>query len=501
MCFLISDTPTIHFNKKRSNRSPNCYNIQEGKIVDRPPTRSGRYISPIRIKNKILCSPKLSKSSKQNESSVSKESSISNPSTPISRDSKQHDLASNKSDSTSKNTQWYTSQPHPVWDFDKGINSVECAKIGTISYREKRNPLASTRLSCYKPKISEHYSLPHYKSVDDFLFLNNSDEVTSNSSTSTVGSDYSGINQTVIEKNTSNPHLLDTNDNLILSNDEKKYSELHINEDEDSENKLNNENYDFSSLTTKSVENIFEPKLYALASTPTNNKKSRMDMANFSDKIKTMSSRTQKLFSKIYNNSENKSASSTNKQSQLTNQITESRVNENETVPNKTKPATEEKSSKSRRSLSYGNLPGLEDFRATLRNFHKSQNNKNIKEEINPKVKDHVKDDLLVGGEDTDSGILVNESGQSSIIETDDAFHPDHIACGAERSTKSRNASKYSSTDVNSNFEFKFVQLCIEEIDIDRCLGFGVKAVRNDAMNKRISYQVANIRSGGVVDR
>lgn len=450
-----------------------------------------------------MCSPKLPKNSKQHDSSVLKETSISNPTTPINRDSK-HDFTSNKSDNTSSKTQWYTSQTHPVWDFDKGISSVECAKIGTISYREKRNPLASTRLSCYKPKISDHYSLPHYKSVDDFLFLNNSDEVTSNSSTSTVGSDYSGVNQTIIEKNASNPHLLDTNDNLILSNDRKNYSELHINEDAGNENKLEHkENYGLSSLTTKSVENIFEPKLYALASTPTSNKRNRIDMANFSDKIKTMSSRTQKLFSKIYNNSENKSAaSSTNKQSQLTNQITESRVNENETEPNKTKSTTEEKSSKSRRSLSYGNLPGLEDFRATLKNFHRSHNSKNIKEESNQKLPNVVlvKDDLLVGGEDTDSGILVNESGQSSIIETDDVFHSDHVARATEHRI-SRNAMKNPSTDVNSNFEFKFVQLCIEEGNADRCLGFGVKAARNEAMNKRISYQVANIQPGGIVDR
>lgn len=451
------------------------------------------------------------KNLKQNECSTArKDSSISNIA-----DSK-YDTAETDSACLQKSQHWHKSHPQPIWDFDKGINSLECAKIGTISYREKRNPLASTRLSCYKPKITEHYSLPHYKSVDDFLFLNSSDEVASNSSTSTVGSDYSGLNQTVIEKNSSNPHLLDSNENLIEVKD-KKLNELHINEgierekfeDNKSDRSDSNERYGFRSLTTKSVENIFEPKLYALASTPTNNKRNRRDMANFSEKIKTMSSRTQKLFSRIYNNSENKS-SLTNKQTQIANQISDAHVHEDEIIPNNAKTTTaENKTSKSRRSLSYGHLPGLEDFRATLKNFNKSQNSKNhIKEEAkcqrkpnNTAARDQNKDDVVVSGEDTDSGILVNESGQSSFIETDDVFHAETSNNVTDRCSSSINKAKNSSDDVNANFEFKFVQLCIAETDTNRALGFGVKAVRNETMNKRIGYQVASIRPGGIVDR
>lgn len=424
----------------------------------------------------------------------------------------------------------------PIWDFDKAINSVECAKIGTISYREKRNPLASTRLSCYKPKITDNYSLPHYKSVDDFLFLNsNSDDIASNSSSST--SEYSSDHRTdlidinansdLIENqqkpkltkeniNTSSSHLQNEDDELLV--DDKTFALLKQN----GNRRQFDETYGFTTtITTKSVENIFEPKLYTLASNP---KKIRKDlnMANFSEKIKCMSSRTQKLFSKIYNNNSNSQSNSCGKQQQQPQiTITANGVvvlpndDENKTV----KDAATGKVSKSRRSLSYGNLPGLDDFRHTLKHFNKSKSgssskkNDDIREDesdeslaqnvhkltINVNQNQTVKDDLLVGGEDTDSGILVNESGQSSIIETDYLLHPDHhhIDNGNNRMQKKMPSNATS----NQDFEFKFVRLCIEEDDQDRCLGFGVKAIRSEMMSKCVGYQVATILPGGIVDK
>lgn len=423
-----------------------------------------------------------------------------------------------------------TQRAAPIWDFDKGISSVECAKISTISYREKRNPLASTRLSCYKPKITDNYSLPHYKSVDDFLFLsgNTSDEIASNSSSNSECSSSDNChNATDIN---ANDHFADNQEHCTLTKEKKNQSacdllggrelesndDAHGNDDDDRQvtpatirrgignRKEFDETYGFTTCNAKSVENIFEQKLYSLASSP---KKTRKDlnMSNISEKIKCMSSRTQKLFSKIYSNG-GQSASNSVSGKQST-----AKQNPKSIDPSLTQPALIEatpKVPKSRRSLSYGHLPGLEDFRQTLKNFNKSTKG-DIKEEPIDEPVTHsmqkcsmataaAKDDLLVGGEDTDSGILVNESGQSSIVDTDYVPHIDAHSFSSLHQNRLHGAGNTS----NQEIEFKFVRLCIEENDPDRSLGFGVKSVRNDAsMNKSRGYHVATIQTGGAADR
>lgn len=508
LCSFVADTPSLTFVKKRSHRSPNCYNIQEGKIFERPTNRPNRYISPIRIKNKSLHSPRNADDIASITSGDSATTESSNGQSP---------LTATYQNSTK------TPCAAPIWDFDKGISSVECAKIGTISYREKRNPLASTRLSCYKPKITDNYSLPHYKSVDDFLFLNGntSDEIASNSSSS--NSEYSSSdhchNAINIDIN-ANDHFARNQEPCTLTKQEKNQSACDLlgstehgnteaaDDDDDNEPEVRqvtpatirrrvgnrkefDETYGFTTCNAKSVENIFEQKLYALASSP---KKTRKDlnMSNISEKIKCMSSRTQKLFSKIYSNGGQ--SASTAKQNAKVSEQPSTQPTVIEAIP---------KVPKSRRSLSYGHLPGLEDFRQTLKNFSKSSTTSDIKEEaIDETVAQGMqkcslataKDDLLVGGEDTDSGILVNESGQSSIVDTDYVPHVD--------AHSHHNRQPGSGHTSNQEFEFKFVRLCIEENDRDRCLGFGVKSIRNDAsMNKGSGYHVATIQPGGVADR
>lgn len=266
------------------------------------------------------------------------------------------------------------------------------------------------------------------------------------------------------------------------------------------------ESYGFAKLTTKSVENILEPRLYDLVATPIvpEKKSKKHNMANISDKIKTMSSRTQKLFARIYNSAHPKQAAE----------------EENDTPRRPIfggKAATcRVKMPKSRRSLSYGNIPGLEDFKQVLKEIDQLDESAvpaplSAATDVKPataktdaghhRLHDEVKDDLLDGCEDTDSGILVNESGQSSIIETDDVFLPEGYIKLSARGVRGREAVPDATTqqDVNSNIEFKFVRL---PVDTSYGLGIGIKAISSElSINRRMGYQVANISKGGMVER
>lgn len=386
--------------------------------------------------------------------------------------------------------------------------------LNTISYNEKRNPLADTRLSCYKPKANEKYSLPaHYKSVDDFLFLNSNEDTASDSSTmSSSPVDDKRVLTSAIAASAVCDRSVDKPDDTPPTAAE---SSLCMAQRRFGRNEYVADDPDFK-LTTKSVENICDSHLYddrshATAITPNSNKKmKRPNMTQFSDKIKTMSSRTQKLFARIYHHG----AQLTKQQKPAAGGTPAS----NDTGERKTmfgiKAATcRMKMPKSRRSLSFGNIPDLEDFKQVLKeidqlddgggdgkrpetqattpnvNNHKQNERQKQPAPLPPqhRLHDDVKDDLLDECEDTDSGILVNESGQSSIIETDEVFLPD-VAC-----------TVHEQQDVNAHFEFKFVRL---PLDISCGLGIGLKAIINDAtMNKRIAYQVASVADGGMVQR
>lgn len=179
----------------------------------------------------------------------------------------------------------------------------------SVPYREKRNPLNSTRLSCYKPILTtnttDRLHLKNYKSVEDFLSMDR----------------------------------IESSKNV---NEKKK--------EEEEEAKLNE----------------FESTLLMKG-------KSR----GLSGKFRSMTGKTQKLFSKFYSSSNNLKSSTEHVSSDFT-LIQPKKVPSSSSV------------SHSRRSLSYGTLPDLKDYEVKT-----------------------------IETEDGDSGILVIESGASSMIETE----------------------------------------------------------------------------------
>lgn len=487
---IISDSSKINFAKKQSHSSPKCYNIQEGKIIEnhRPVNKPEhrRFISPIRIKNKSLGT----------SASPTPSNHSSNSSTPVRRKITQQ---LNRLDSTikSNNREYLASRtlnsparserpPIPTWEIRTGTTNIS---------NEKRNPLADTRLSCYKPKISDKYSLPaYYKSVDDFLILNSGEDA--DSTISTTSSEEIKRNSAADEGTEDNKmngiDICADVQNVQMKRDSYEYDKR---------------GYGVAKLTTKSVENILEPKLYELAATPPGKKAKKPNMLHISDKIKTMSSRTQKLFSRIYNSGQPKQSLANNG----------SETNERR-LPFGMKAATcRIKTPKSRRSLSFGNLPGLDDFKQVLKEIDHLDDGDSVQLSVDKpaeastnstlhnvagqqRLHDEVKDDLLDECEDTDSGILVNESGQSSIIETDEIFLSDGNGLRPNGGQKIElNEAMMSAQDVNANIEFKFVRL---RIDTSCGLGIGIKSIASDLpVNRRVGYQVATIAEGGMVHR
>jgi hypothetical protein len=217
-------------------------------------------------------------------------------------------------------------------DRGKRQRSEFCRITGgySVPYREKRNVLSSTRLSCYKPISDKKFdisNLKNYKSVDDFLSLDKDDSPVSND-----GDD-----------------LMVSMPFIASSKDLRRNFQEELNETP----KMNQPQQD----GTETIR--------------------RMKKAGISSKLRSMSDKTHKLFSKFYSSSNNLKSNSSSS-SDVCNDFILQRPNKSSNVIN------------SRRSLSYGTLPGINEF----------------------EIK---KIDL----EDGDSGILINESGASSIVETD----------------------------------------------------------------------------------
>lgn len=334
--------------------------------------------------------------------------------------------------------------------------------------------------------------------MDDLLILNSGEDADSDlSATSSEELKRSGVDD----------------DRFKMMNRMDKHAEVNNAQVQGTPVKSNSYEYvdngDFgkTKLTTKSVENMLEPRLYDLAATPPGKKSKKPNMMHISDKIKTMSSRTQKLFARIYHSAPKHAPAD------------DSPDAADRRMPFGMKAATcRIKTPKSRRSLSFGNIPGLDDFKQVLKEIDHLDDADDIKPSIrNPdpvtvstnatfdhvaaqqRLHDEVKDDLLDECEDTDSGILVNESGQSSIIETDEIFMSD--GSGARLSGPKGELAEATMTaqDVNANIEFKFVRL---RIDMSCGLGLGIKSITSDSpVNRRVGYQVATIVEGGMVHR
>ncbi|CRK94450.1 CLUMA_CG007957, isoform A [Clunio marinus] len=336
----------LSWSKKLTKSTENCYNIQEGRIVERG--LKGRYISPIRIKNKHNSSTRSTSPAGQSITSI-KTISTSTPT---------HQLPHSEYFSASQTLNWRILQrdklatcnfdggrreddqqsTERLFDEDRGrlrsVRSEFSRNVGgySVPYREKRNPLNSTRLSCYKPLSPDKKfdTLKNYKSVDDFLSLDKIDS-----------SDMNHLDDAIV----SMPFIASSKD-LKVNN--KSRSELII----------------------------------ETAETPKTNLQDSISMHKLkkhgiTNKLRTMSGKTQKLFSKFYSNSNLKSNSSSS--SDVCHDFILQRPNKEPTNV-----------ISSRRSLSYGTLPGSNEF--TVKKLET---------------------------EDGDSGILVNESGASSMVETD----------------------------------------------------------------------------------
>lgn len=316
----------MSWSKKLTKSTENCYSIQEARVVDRS---KGRYISPIRVKNKNI-PPRSTSPSAQSVSSI--RTTISSTSTPthFTLNRLQHRIKTANVFDCDKEHDYSEADNGDAVKLSGSVSVIEgtfqsyrselSRTIGgySVPYREKRNPLSNTRLSCYKPVINtpitsdsligfNHRHLKNYKSVEDFLSM---DATESSSSSDTASC-----------------------------------------------NRINDEFNDDASLGLQKSKRL-----------------------GLSSKFRSMSNKTQKLFSKLYSSS-NSLKSST---AEVSNDFT---IN----IQPKKLPLTSSKVSHSRRSLSYGMLPDLKD------NFEVKK----------------------IETEDGDSGILVNESGASSMIETE----------------------------------------------------------------------------------
>lgn len=324
-------------------------------------------------------------------------------------------------------------------------NIPRTSNSGNIPYREKRNPLTNTRLSCYQPAVNTR-NLLSCKSVEDFMHLNAVEGDT------TMERE---ISKNSLKEFTHQRKYTNHSDDLNTSSDISSMPKEHVR---------------LLSSQTKSLENILDEQNYdSLAQKPdrihSNRRKSN---SSISDKIKTMSNKTQKMFCRLYNSHVNRESQKTNSEGTL--------LCENQS------------SSKSRKSLSYGHLPDIDKFRKY--NNLIDQNNSDV---IERTTGNHRKlDDFPLAcrdmGDDTDSGILVNESGQSSIIET----------------VNEQNSPKNSVHNVfqNNTGNWKHVKIHIRSRDLQN--GLKIKLVSkcyglNDI--SEIRYYVDAIEPGGTIDR
>ncbi|XP_070492600.1 uncharacterized protein [Chironomus tepperi] len=316
----FSSFRTLTWSKKFAKSTENCYSIQEGRVIDR--SGIGQCNSPVR--------PKRSSSPSNQSISSIKTISTSTPTyfTQLRR-LHRHKLANvldfdkevwrnnhNTSNNNCSDNDDHHKSISSILDEDEchkefynktELNRTFCGAY-SVPYREKRNPLNHTRLSCYKPIISEQQfeiqSLKNFKSVDDFLSMD-----MNNTQSSTDHDDHR------------------QNDDETKINEK---GEIYLN--------------------------------------PKHKRK------GLSSKFRTMSDKTQKLFSKLYSNSNLKSSSAESSSDITTEPISRKYFH-------------------SRRSLSYGTLTQVKEF-----------------------------DSKKVETEDGDSGILINESGASSM--TDENSEP-----------------------------------------------------------------------------
>uniref|UniRef100_A0A182MEG4 PDZ domain-containing protein n=1 Tax=Anopheles culicifacies TaxID=139723 RepID=A0A182MEG4_9DIPT len=615
------DLSPVNWAKRTGSSGINCYSIEEGRVIERP---KGRYISPIRIKNKQQAIANAATTGSNTPASTTGQpaSTTTTTTTPVSRRILQRASADKAADvsvsgiASSGSSSLYKQLSRSIGNIVDTIESRSPSlSQRSIPYREKKNPLGSTRLSCYQPISLEtsgrseeteetdrkhgHATVdggcsatlrvqkvrhPLYKSVDDLIFLGSTGDVivpvgtpscdahpavSSNSSQVVVPAPQ---NDTAAELQQSTLHRLaaDTrrnhqhhlkraitvdvgsggpNPTTVTTTTERRLSfpqgterstprtvigerdavaaattapgcdpasEQPKNDEVTTESNMimmadaadHDETYGFAQMRTTlgPIETAYRLRLEALKQETANGEpstnaagtfKTPKKKDNFTNKIRAMSDRTQKLFSRIYSTN---SSGGTGGQKGYNLSATKS-----------LKKSSGKLSEASRRSVSYGALPGLADFQKNVSKEQRSDDYEDVEKQpdtVPPVKQQHPIDDLdtviAIGhtdAEDGDSGILVNESGASSILETDDVFHEQggripHIP------------TKVLNGGVAESQEFKLVTIRLDESA--ECANSGedgsglgiiitpIATTEGEASNR---YKVAHVLPGGLVCR
>lgn len=365
-----------------------------------------------------------------------------NASTPVAKKIFQYQKQVNKTSSDGSNKKYVTivtGEPSTAINEHRIVDSICLGEL---------NQLAATKL--------RRDNFPHSKSVDNFMLLS--------------------ANETF-------PHSDDQTNECLNAAEMSNLNEEHANNEPKTVNKDIYEN--FGHIAQNSSPGNVNSNSATTAISIASKKKS--GPVNLTERFKSMSNRTQKIFSRLYNHN-----LSNGKTTVSPNSIATPLIAVDQSTP---KPYP-----KSRLSLSYGNLPAIDDFQRNLKSYKRNV----IKIEVKDETFDchsTISDDHLdfeeinskVLAEDADSGILVNDSGHSSIIVVEPEEQNNKINIGIDN-------GNITDTVYNFKCEYKFVQLNIDDDDIDRSLRVVVSPHQYDG-GKRLGYQVSDIIPGGLIYR
>lgn len=374
----------------------------------------------------------------------------------------------------------------------------------SIPYRtEKRNPLGSnTRLSCYKPqknKLRDKSNNLLYNSVDDFLLLNDTNNNNDDDIDESAALIKSYYTSTPKQQRQPSPSLSTSSNSIQTPKYQRRKSEHFCNlvikfvEDNKMSKSKHEINEDENVYGFTESPSIYQKKIFddieknppsspssttittTTAPTPTPTTQTKKDSSCFSNKIKAMSDRTQKLLSKLYRPN-GVTGTDNFKRPPPTNNFEKNLTN-------------------TQRSFSYGSLIGIDDL-------SQNKTNKIICPTI--KIDDDIDADVMNGStrttmtsiktvsdnsEDGDSGILVNESGASSMMETEECsgHEPPLLPI--------KNCDEHLK-------DFKLVRLKVMDDDAtnsDGDVGLGLILVPGSGFNCR--YKVERVVAGGLTER
>ncbi|XP_058056817.1 uncharacterized protein LOC131208182 [Anopheles bellator] len=605
------DLSPVNWAKRSGSSGINCYSIEEGRVIERP---KGRYVSPVRIKNKHQVVNGSTNTTPAGPVAATSERGAATA-TPVSRrilqrattdrsscaglgDGSASDARFESSSSvTATSTSLYKQLSRSIGNIVDTLESRSPSlSQRSVPYREKKNPLGSTRLSCYQQPISLEQPPaaskatsrhPFYKSVDDLIFLSTTADAprldggggeggegdsgatdqlqlhrlgsptergpdracdaapeppSSVGIKTTCGSpiaaaaasvgDGKGLLCTLERRRLSSASCASSVVTIERPGTVEEASVASVPKNDPSAAAAmdpadHDDTYGFAQMRTTlgPIEAAYQQRLEALQNETNASAtgtlpvfKTPKKKDNFTNKIRAMSDRTQKLFSRIY--STNSTGGGATLKSGTTGAYHLSATKSLKKSPSKLSEA-------SRRSVSYGALPGLADFQrnmSTKEQQHDYEDVEGRQQQQQPAQSiDDV--DLLVSGatvislgpgsvasghtdaEDGDSGILVNESGASSILETDDVFHDSGTAGIPSIPSKAALSNGCGAEPT----EFKLVTIRLDEAEsgaetLDDNGGIGAlgiivtpMATSDGEVSNR--YKVAHVLPGGLVYR